>query len=308
VIEVDHLTKRYGPFTAVDDISFEVGKGEIMGFLGPNGAGKTTTMRVLTCFLPASEGTARIAGHDIFEQPLEVKKRIGYLPESPPLYRDMRVRTYLEFIARIKGISADKASGRIEKVIAQCGLVDRTNQLIGQLSKGYRQRVGLAQAIVHDPEVIIMDEPTSGLDPNQIIEVRQLIRELAYERTVILSTHILPEVEMTCNRVIIIHEGKIVAVDTLENLMAEVQGTTRFFVRVSGDVEIAARAIGEINGISEVTKAEGGLYVDWPAETDLSARVSACVVEHGMGLVEMRPESMSLEEIFHTLTMQKEGV
>ena len=185
MIEVDHLTKRYGAITAVDDISFEVGKGEIVGFLGPNGAGKTTTMRVLTCFLPATEGTARIGGYDIFESPLEVKRRIGYLPELPPLYRDMRVHAYLKFIAKIKGVAPSEAEQRIDAVIAQCGLVDRVHQLIGQLSKGYRQRVGLAQAILHDPEVIIMDEPTSGLDPNQIIEVRQLIRELAHERTVI---------------------------------------------------------------------------------------------------------------------------
>ena len=306
MIEVDHLTKRYGAFTAVDDISFQVGKGEIVGFLGPNGAGKTTTMRVLTCFLPATEGTARIAGHDIFDHPLEVKKRIGYLPELPPLYRDMRVRTYLEFIAKIKGVAPKEARRRIDEVVVQCGLVDRTEQLIGHLSKGYRQRVGLAQAILHDPEVIIMDEPTSGLDPNQIIEVRQLIRELAQERTVILSTHILPEVEMTCNRVIIIHEGKIVAVDTPENLTDSMRDTTRFFVRISGDVDVAAKAIADIEGVSDVTRVGDGLHVHWPAKADLSAAVSACVVELGMGLLEMKQESMSLEEIFHALTMHEE--
>ncbi len=303
MIEVDRLTKRYGAFTAVDDISFQVGKGEIVGFLGPNGAGKTTTMRVLTCFLPATEGTARIAGYDIFDNPLEVKRRIGYLPELPPLYRDMRVRTYLEFIAKIKGVAPKEARRRIDEIVVQCGLVDRTEQLIGHLSKGYRQRVGLAQAILHDPEVIIMDEPTSGLDPNQIIEVRQLIRELAQERTVILSTHILPEVEMTCNRVIIIHEGKIVAVDTPENLTANMRDTTRFFVRISGDIDIAAKAIGKIEGVSDVTQVNNGLHVHWPAEADLSAAVSARIVELGLGLVEMKREAMSLEEIFHALTM-----
>ena len=303
MIEVDRLTKRYGAFTAVDDISFQVGKGEIVGFLGPNGAGKTTTMRVLTCFLPATEGTARIAGYDIFDNPLEVKRRIGYLPELPPLYRDMRVRTYLEFIAKIKGVAPKEARRRIDEIVVQCGLVDRTEQLIGHLSKGYRQRVGLAQAILHDPEVIIMDEPTSGLDPNQIIEVRQLIRELAQERTVILSTHILPEVEMTCNRVIIIHEGKIVAVDTPENLTANMRDTTRFFVRISGDIDIAAKAIATIEGVSDVTQVNNGLHVHWPAEADLSAAVSARIVELGMGLVEMKREAMSLEEIFHALTM-----
>ena len=303
MIEADRLTKRYGAFTAVDDISFQVGKGEIVGFLGPNGAGKTTTMRVLTCFLPATEGTARIAGYDIFDNPLEVKRRIGYLPELPPLYRDMRVRTYLEFIAQIKGVAPKEARRRIDEIVVQCGLVDRTEQLIGHLSKGYRQRVGLAQAILHDPEVIIMDEPTSGLDPNQIIEVRQLIRELAQERTVILSTHILPEVEMTCNRVIIIHEGKIVAVDTPENLTANMRDTTRFFVRISGDIDIAAKAIATIEGVSDVTQVNNGLHVHWPAEADLSAAVSARIVELGMGLVEMKREAMSLEEIFHALTM-----
>ena len=308
VIEVDGLTKRYGAFTAVDDISFQVGKGEIVGFLGPNGAGKTTTMRVLTCFLPATEGTARIGGYDIFYNPLEVKKRIGYLPELPPLYRDMRVRTYLEFIAKIKGVAPVEARRRIDKVVVQCGLVDRTAQLIGHLSKGYRQRVGLAQAILHDPEVIIMDEPTSGLDPNQIIEVRQLIRELAQERTVILSTHILPEVEMTCNRVIIIHEGRIVAVDTPENLTANMRDTTRSFVRISGNVDVAAKAISNIKGISDVTRARDGLHVHWPAEVDLSAAVSARVVELGMGLMEIKQETMSLEEVFHALTVHEEGV
>ncbi len=306
MIEVDRLTKRYGAFTAVDDISFQVGKGEIVGFLGPNGAGKTTTMRVLTCFLPATEGTARIAGYDIFDNPLEVKKRIGYLPELPPLYRDMRVRTYLEFIAKIKGVVPKESRRRIDEVVVQCGLVDRTEQLIGHLSKGYRQRVGLAQAILHDPEVIIMDEPTSGLDPNQIIEVRQLIRELAQERTVILSTHILPEVEMTCNRVVIIHEGRIVAVDTTENLTANMRDTTRFFVRISGDLDVAAKAIATIEGVSDVTLTNNGLHVHWSSEADLSAAVSARVVELGMGLVEMKREAMSLEEIFQALTMREE--
>ncbi len=306
VIEVDRLTKRYGAFTAVDDISFEVGKGEIVGFLGPNGAGKTTTMRVLTCFLPATAGTARIAGYDIFDNPLEVKRRIGYLPELPPLYGDMRVHAYLKFVAKIKGVAPGEAKRRIDAVIAQCGLVDRTHQIIGQLSRGYRQRVGLAQAILHDPEVIIMDEPTSGLDPNQIVEVRQLIRELARDRTVILSTHILPEVEMTCNRVIIIREGRIVAVDTPENLAASARGNTRFFVRVSGDVDVAAKAIAGIEGVTDVARSRDGLHVNWPEDANLSAQVSACVVALGMGLVEMKRESMSLEDIFYALTAREE--
>lgn len=312
MIEVDHLTKRYGSFTAVDNISFEVGRGEIVGFLGPNGAGKTTTMRVLTCYLPATDGTARIAGYDIFDAPLEVKKRIGYLPESPPLYRDMRVQTYLNFVADIKGLSKDKQADRIVEVMAQCGLSDRAGQLIGQLSKGYRQRVGLAQAILHNPDVIIMDEPTSGLDPNQIIEVRQLIRELAKERTVILSTHILPEVEMTCDRVIIINHGKIEAVDTPENLTANMRGTSRFAVRVLGDVEEATKALGLLDDVVAVTvgKEEGApvIFVDCPADRDWGPILSSKIAELGMGLQEMKREDLSLEEIFHALTTREEGV
>lgn len=312
MIEVDHLTKEYGSFTAVDNISFEVGKGEIVGFLGPNGAGKTTTMRVLTCFLPASQGTARIAGHDIFEEPLEVKRRIGYLPESPPLYHDMRVQTYLGFVANIKGVPKALQRDRIVEVMAQCGLADRAKQLIGQLSKGYRQRVGLAQAIIHNPDVIIMDEPTSGLDPNQIIEVRQLIRELAKERTVILSTHILPEVEMTCDRVIIINHGKIEAVGTPENLTANMRGTARFAIRVSGklgDAENSFRAIPDVIDVS-ITEKEGQyiISVDCPADRDWGPILSAKVVELGLGLLEMRREALSLEEIFHALTTREEGV
>ena len=306
MIEVDHLTKRYGSFTAVDDISFRVGKGEIVGFLGPNGAGKTTTMRVLTCYLPASEGTARIAGFDIFEEPLEVKRRIGYLPELPPLYRDMQVRTYLEFVAKIKGVPKAHRAGYIDDVIQQCGLSDRTNQLIGHLSKGYRQRVGLAQAIVHNPEVIIMDEPTSGLDPNQIREVRSLIRDLAKDRTVILSTHILSEVDMTCNRVIIIHNGKIAAMDTTENLTASIRDSVRFSLRVSGDATRVAEALQNMEGVQGVSveQRDGSdvLLVDCPADRDMAAMLSARVIESGLGLVEMRREEMSLEDIFHKLT------
>jgi len=312
VIEVDHLTKQYGSFTAVDNISFEVGKGEIVGFLGPNGAGKTTTMRVLTCFLPASQGTARIAGFDIFEEPLEVKKRIGYLPELPPLYPDMRVETYLDFVANIKGVPKSEKEGRIVEVLDQCGLKDRARQLIGQLSKGYRQRVGLAQAIIHNPDVIIMDEPTSGLDPNQIIEVRNLIRTLAKERTVILSTHILPEVEMTCDRVIIINHGKIEAIDTPENLTANMRGASRFAVRVSGDTSVATRGLADLPDVVDVSvdikDGESVILIDCPSDRDWGPILSAKVAELGMGLLEMRREDMSLEEIFHALTTREEGV
>ena len=214
MIEVDHITKYYGQTPAVQDVSFRVEKGEILGFLGPNGAGKTTTMRMLTCYLPPSEGTARVAGYDVFEDSMEVRKRIGYMPEHPPLYDDMMVRSYLTFVSKIKGVDAKQRKSRIDLAMEQCGISDMPDTIIGKLSKGYRQRVGLAQALVHDPEVLILDEPTIGLDPRQIIEVRELIKSLAGDHTVILSTHILPEASMTCERVVIINKGKIVAMDT----------------------------------------------------------------------------------------------
>jgi ABC-2 type transport system ATP-binding protein len=313
VIEVDHLTKRYGPLLAVDDLSFRVEKGEVVGFLGPNGAGKTTTMRILTGFLPATEGSARVAGFDVFEKPLEVKRRIGYLPEHPPLYRDMRVRSYLDFVAKIKGLSTQDRRDRIAEVMERCGIADRAEQLIGQLSKGYQQRVGVAQALVHNPEVIILDEPTIGLDPNQIRQIRQLIKGLGREHTVILSTHILPEVDMTCDRVIIINKGRIVAVDTPENLTATMQGNERFYVEVAGAADAAVEAIREVPEVVDVSRADGrtegeavGLHVDAPVESDIRAAVAARVVERGLGLLELRRIEMSLEDIFHELTTSEE--
>ncbi|MCZ6632099.1 MAG: ABC transporter ATP-binding protein [bacterium] len=312
MIEVEHLTKRYGSFTAVDEISFQVRQGEIVGFLGPNGAGKTTTMRVLSCFLSASEGSARVAGYDIFEDPLEVKRRIGYLPETPPLYMDMRVKHYLGFVAKIKGVPKANREGRIARVMDQCGLSDRADQLCGHLSRGYRQRVGLAQAIIHDPDVIIMDEPTAGLDPNQVREVRHLIQELAEKRTVILSTHILPEVEMTCHRVLIIANGKIVAEDRTENLSEKLMGSRRIYLEISGEAEKAMAAIQMVPGVQQVFLAEGraedappGLYVDTPVGDDLRAALAACVAKQGIGLLEIRQEGMSLEDIFHELTTEE---
>ncbi len=315
MIEVDHLTKRYGPLTAVDDISFRVEKGEIVGFLGPNGAGKTTTMRILTGFLPATEGSTRVAGYDIFEEPLEVKRRIGYLPEHPPVYRDMRVRVYLDFAAKIKGVSKRDRGERIADVMDRCGIADRANQLIGHLSKGYQQRVGVAQAIVHNPDVIILDEPTIGLDPNQIREVRQLIKGLGREHTVILSTHILPEVDMTCDRVIIINRGKIVAVDTPKNLTASMQGNERLYVEVDGEAGDAIGAIREIPEVVDVAVVDGqgaggglGLHVDAPVQSDIRPALAAKVVERGLGLLELRRIEMSLEDIFHELTTSEEEV
>ncbi len=221
MIEVEGLTKRYGDFTAIEDISFRVKKGEIVAFLGPNGAGKTTTMRVVTGFLPATEGTVSVSGFDVFEKPMEVKRRIGYLPEHPPVYNEMTVGEYLRFVAKIKGVPRAERSDAMDRVLLRCGLKDRGDMLIGKMSKGYKQRVGLAQAMIHDPDVLILDEPTIGLDPKQIIEIRELIKSLSGEHTIILSTHILQEVMMICQRVLIIHEGRIVADDTLESLTAQ---------------------------------------------------------------------------------------
>ncbi len=313
MIEVEHLTKRYGSLTAVDDLSFKVDKGEVVGFLGPNGAGKTTTMRVLTGFLPATEGSARVGGHDIFEDPLAVKRKIGYLPEHPPLYRDMRVRSFLDFAAQIRGVPRSERKDRTADVMDRCGIADRADQLIGQLSKGYQQRVGVAQAIVHNPDVIVLDEPTIGLDPNQIREVRQVIKGLGREHTVILSTHILPEVEMVCDRVIIINKGQISAVDSTDNLRANMQGTQRYYVRVLGDSEDAQKAIREIPEVVDVSVADGqdsedgvGLNVDAPTQDDIRPKLAAKVVARGLGLLELRRVEMSLEDIFHQLTTSEE--
>ena len=232
MIKVEGLTKRYGDLTAIEDISFQVEKGEIVGFLGPNGAGKTTTMRIITGFLPSTDGTVTVSGYDIFEKPMEVKKRIGYLPEHPPVYGDMTVDGYLKFVAKIKGVARAARADAIDRVITRCGLKEARNKIIGKLSKGYKQRVGLAQAMIHDPEVLILDEPTIGLDPKQIIEIRELIKALAGEQTIILSTHILPEVTMICQRCLIIDQGRIVADDSLEALTAE-EGLESVFLKLT---------------------------------------------------------------------------
>lgn len=309
MIEVDHLTKQYGSLVAVKDLTFNVEKGEVVGFLGPNGAGKTTTMRILTCFQPATLGTARIAGFDVFDEPIEVKRRIGYLPEHPPVYSDMYVRSYLDFVAQIKGVPSHNRRSRVDSAMERCGITDRAKQLIGQLSKGYRQRVGIAQAILHDPDVIILDEPTIGLDPNQIQEIRRLIRGLGREHTVILSTHILPEVEMTCGRVIIINRGRIAAVDTPENLTTNASGSRRYYVAVSGDLDAAADAIGEVPGVVDVRRASENpaLEVDVSGDTDMRPAIASRLVERDLGLVELRPITARLEDIFHELTTSEEA-
>src|SRR5438552_3131907 len=252
MIEVQHLTKAYADKTAVRDLTFSVNPGEILGFLGPNGAGKTTTMRILTGYLPATSGSAKIAGYDVFEQSMEVRRRIGYLPESPPLYPEMSVHTYLEFVARIKGVPSPEIAKRAEEAMRMTNLSDKRSELIKRLSRGYKQRVGLAQAIVHNPDVVILDEPTVGLDPKQIIEVRKLIKGLAGEHTIILSTHILPEASQTCDRVVIINRGRIAAVDTPDNLTTQLKGSERVRIEVRGEEEPLREAIDQVEGVTKV--------------------------------------------------------
>lgn len=310
MIEVQDLTKSFGDKTAVDHISFSVKKGEILGFLGPNGAGKTTTMRVLTGYLPATTGTAKIAGFDVFDDSMEVRRRIGYLPETPPLYFDMTVSAYLDFVARIKNVPAEKRPGRVEAALEMAKIVDKRDELIKRLSRGYKQRVGLAQAIVHDPDVIILDEPTVGLDPKQIIEVRNLIKGLAGSHTIILSTHILPEVSMTCDRVVIINHGKIVAVDTPENLTLQLKGGERIRVEVQAPEKPLRDTLAQISGVRKVAidslGSSGRLVVTIEASQgqDLRSQIAAKVVGQGWPLYELRGMNLSLEEIFLQLTTE----
>jgi ABC-2 type transport system ATP-binding protein len=311
LIEVESLTKVFGETTAVDHVSFNVQKGEILGFLGPNGAGKTTTMRMLTGYLPATGGAARIAGYDVADQSMEVRKRIGYLPENPPLYAEMKVEPYLEFVARIKGVPASTRAERVARSMEMAHVTDHRNELIHRLSRGYRQRVGLAQALVHDPEVLILDEPTASLDPKQIIEVRGLIKGLAGAHTIILSTHILPEVSMTCDRVLIINRGKIVAEDTPENLTTQLRGGERLRLLVRAE-EAALRGVLEaIEGVRQLSltpvRDSGRLAVVLEMEPghDLRSQIAARVVQSGFELFELRSERMSLEEIFLQLTTEE---
>lgn len=310
VIEVQHLTKRYGRVTAVDDVSFQVKRGEILGFLGPNGAGKTTTMRILTGYMPATEGRASVAGYDVFNQPIEAKRRTGYLPETPPLYPDMTVREYLAFVARIKNIPPAQRKARVDAVMERTHVADMADRHCAKLSKGYRQRVGLAQAIIHNPEVLILDEPTAGLDPKQIIETRQLIRSLAGDHTVVLSTHILPEVAQTCQRVVIINKGRVVAVDTPANLTARLRGTEAMYVQVEGGGQEVATALEGVRGVLRVTLADqhnglSGYEVESAKGEDVRRELARTVVGRGWGLLELRPVRMSLEEIFLHLTTEE---
>jgi len=315
LIEVDHLTKSYGQARAVDDISFTVEKGEILGFLGPNGAGKTTTMRILTGYLPATAGTARIAGFDVFEQSMEVRRRIGYLPETPPIYPEMSIRDYLGFVARIKGVASADIAGRVDQALQLTNLFERQHELIKRLSRGFKQRVGIAQAIVHNPDVVILDEPTVGLDPNQIKDVRKLIKGLAREHTIILSTHILPEVEITCDRVVIINKGRIAAIDTPQNLINQRQSGNQVRIAVRDGAEATAdrlqqtlRSIEGVNHI-DVGAVEGADLLTATIEVgggrDLRGEIAARIVNERFELLELGTINVSLEDIFQRLTTEE---
>ena len=311
MIQAENLTKRYGRHTAIEDVSFQVEKGEVLGFLGPNGAGKTTTMRILSGFFPASGGRAVVAGFDVFEQPLEVKKRVGYLPENPPLYGEMTVDAYLRFVAKIKGVNRTAVGSRLLEVKVRCGLEEEGHRLIKHLSKGYRQRVGLAQALIHEPEILILDEPTIGLDPRQIIEVRELIKGLAGDHTVILSTHILPEVSVTCQRVIIINKGKIVAVDTPENLTGASASGAVLELEVGGAAENLDALLSEFSQVRSVSlgepqNAHRTVLVEIQGEEDVHHLIAQKVIESGLELYQLRRQSVSLEEVFVQLTTDEE--
>ena len=312
MITVKNLSKRYARTVAVDHISFEVQKGQVVGFLGPNGAGKTTTMRILTCFLPPTDGSANVAGFDVLEQPMEVKRRIGYLPETPPLYPEMEVEEYLTFVGKLKGMSGPSLAVRVGEVCERCAVADVRKKLISKLSKGYRQRVGLAQAIIHNPDVLILDEPTAGLDPKQIIETRDLIHSLAGNHTIILSTHILPEVEHICERVIIINKGKVVATDSVQNLQNRARGAESVVLEIEGrdgelDSKIIQQRLEMVSGVSRVvfkeTRTNRSFFeVESLKDRFIRGDLARAVVEAGWNLNELRPSAMSLEEIFLQLT------
>jgi ABC-2 type transport system ATP-binding protein len=312
MIEVQSLTRYFGQVLAVNDVSFQVDKGEILGFLGPNAAGKTTTMRILTTFLPATSGTARVAGFDVHEKSMDVRKKIGYLPESPPVYPEMRVKDYLSFVAKIKEVEPKNEKKAIDDALGKTGTTDVSNRVIKTLSKGYKQRVGLAQALVHNPDVLILDEPTVGLDPAQIIEVRELIKGLAGDHTIILSTHILPEVSMTTNRVVIIDKGKVVAEDTPENLTKSLAGSQRFLMTVKGPEVEVNNKISAVAGVEKVKVSKKADYLNVTVETtsddELSPALAKAIVDNGWDLFEMKPEGMSLEDVFlHVTTKEEES-
>lgn len=312
MIKVEHLAKRYADVYAVNDISFEVKQGEILGLLGPNGAGKTTTMRILTCYMPATAGSATVAGYDVFRDSVHVRKQIGYLPENVPLYPEMRVKEYLSFRAKLKRVPYRERKLKIDESIERCRITDVQNQIIGTLSKGYRQRVGLADTLVHDPKILILDEPTIGLDPNQIRQVRQLIKELGEKHTILLSTHILPEVEMICGRVIIINKGKIVAMDTPSNLAIQLRAGNNVMLEVRGNGEKIKNALSGIKGVKKVVWHDKGEVNNYTVEAekgmDIREDVFSNIVKNNGIIREMKQVSITLEEIFHQITTQEQEV
>ena len=317
MIQVENLTKYYGLTVGARDLNFTVDNGEVLGFLGPNGAGKTTTMKMLTCYLPPTSGTAKVNGFDIIEQPMEVRRRIGYLPEKNPLYQDMAVDGYLAFVGELKGVPRGSLRSEVDRVVERCGLGAVSRRTIGKLSKGYQQRVGIAQAILHDPEILILDEPTLGLDPKQIIDIRQLIKNLGGDKTVILSSHILPEVSQVCNRVIIINHGELVAVDTPGNLRSRLKRSAviRLKLRDSGEakqVDDALAVLEAIEGVVmvRVDASAGGvtnITVECPPERDLREEIARKLVEKHMPLLEIYTEELSLEDIFLQLVTEEAG-
>jgi len=312
LITVENLTKRYATKTAVEGMSFEVEKGEILGFLGPNGAGKTTTMRIITGYMPSTDGTVRVDGFDVFDNPLEVRRRIGYLPENPPLYLDMTVTGYLRFVAKIKGVAKTNLGDEVARVMERVNITDVKDRIIAKLSKGYKQRVGIAQALLNDPPVMILDEPTIGLDPKQIHEIRELIKDLAGKHTVVLSTHILPEVEQTCHRVVIINKGKIVAVGTPQTLRAQLQGAERVTIEVQGpasDIVSKLKAMPGVVDIEKIAENDGRLrlQVEGELHKEIRSELARTIVQNGWGLYELQAETMSLEDIFLELTTAEES-
>ncbi len=309
MIEVESLTKFYGPRRAINNLSFQIERGEVVGFLGPNGAGKSTTMNILSCILPASSGTARIQGYDTFEHSIELRKIIGYLPETPPLYPDMSVFDYLIFAAQVRGLIGKHIKSAVEKVIEKCSLKDVSHRITGRLSKGYQQRVGLAQAMVHDPDILILDEPTIGLDPIQIIEIRKLIKELASTHTIILSSHILPEITQICQRVIIINEGEISAVDSLEGLTASMRKSERLSLTVrnpNDDIERKLNSVNEV--ISVVPGEENQFFIECALNSNLQDEFARLTLDNKWGLIEIKPISMTLEDVFLKLTIEEKDV
>ena len=306
MIEVVGLTKFYGETKALDEVTFDVRQGEILGFLGPNGAGKTTTMRILTGFLSPTAGSVKVGGYDVVDHSLEVRRITGYLPETVPLYNEMRVIDYLGFMARIRGVPRRKIRDRVDFVLTRCGLTGESHRLIGHLSKGYRQRVGIAQALVHDPQVLILDEPTIGLDPVQVREVRHLIKSMAGERTIILSTHILPEVSMTCERVLIIHKGRIVAEDTPEGLSRRLQQTERLLVRLARVPSQPLALFRQLDGVLRVEHLGDNLFaLETPPHYDMREHIAEFVVKNGWGLLELRRDELTLEDIFVNLVTRE---